>query len=170
MNISMVAALARNNVIGANGGIPWKIPSDLKWFKNVTKGGTVIMGRKTYESLGRPKGLPGRRNIVLTSTPWIELTGERPLAFPSLEIALRQCEEYYKAEEVFLIGGQRVYEQGMSHANKMYLSHVDATVEGDTFFPEVDPKMWRRDFAFNMPQLSGDEYSFEAVIYHKRED
>lgn len=169
MNVSMIAAVAKNGVIGKNGGLPWRIPSDLRWFKNTTQGCPVIMGRKTFESLKMPKGLPGRTNFVL-SRENLELGSPEHLTHAiSLNNALDKCKEFGLVDkEIFIIGGQSIYEEGMEYANKLYISWVEAEVEGDTYFPEIDLKVWEKVFSSKFPQTNEDDYPFTAVIYKRR--
>ena len=133
MKIVIIAAVAANGTIGADGKIPWHISDDLKRFKRLTLGHPVIMGRKTYESLGKP--LPGRRNIVLTRrspVPGVD-------CFPTLDAALQTCGD----ATVFIIGGAEVYRQALPLADTMLLTHVHRQVDGDTKFPAFDKTQWR---------------------------
>ena len=126
MKLIIIAALSHNRVIGKDGKIPWHISEDLKRFKQITSGHTVLMGRKTYESLDKP--LPNRRNVVLTSKP---IPGME--TYKTLEAAL---EKLRSEEKVFVIGGGRVFVQTLEKADELRLTHVDKVVDGDTFFPE----------------------------------
>jgi dihydrofolate reductase len=140
MRISLLVAAAENNTIGKDGQLPWHLPNDLKMFKNLTWAMPVIMGRKTYESLGKP--LKGRVNIVLTTRP--------EQGSPGIEYAASIDEALSKAastgcKEVFVIGGGTIYEQFFSRADRIYLTRVHASVEGDTFFPVLDPALWEQD-------------------------
>ncbi len=128
MKLIIIAALSRNRVIGKGGKLPWHISEDLKRFKRLTTGHTVLMGRKTFESLGKP--LPNRRNVVLSSRtlPGIE-------TYPTLADALRALEN---EEKVFVIGGGEVFAQLIDQADALYLTLVDHEVEGDTFFPPYE--------------------------------
>lgn len=125
MKLIIIAALSRNRVIGKDGRLPWHISEDLQRFKRLTTGHTVLMGRKTYESLGKP--LPLRRNVVLTShtIPDVE-------TYPTLAQALQALE---KEEKVFVIGGGEIFAQLLDHADELHLTLIDKEVEGDTFFP-----------------------------------
>ena len=128
-NLHLIAAVARNRVIGYNGQIPWNIPGDLHHFKELTMGHTVIMGRRTFASIGRP--LPGRENIIVTATLY-EIPGciiVRSLA-EALELASREI--------IFIIGGEQLYNEALPLAEYLDLTFVDAEPEGDTFFPEVN--------------------------------
>lgn len=132
MLVSMIAALSRNRVIGAHGGIPWKLPADLRRFQELTLGHPLIMGRKTFESIGRP--LPGRSNIIVTRQQAYRATG--CLVAGSLESALLLAEP---AEEVFICGGGELYEQALPLAGKLYLTVLEQDFSGDTLFPEISP-------------------------------
>ncbi|HLG42419.1 MAG TPA: dihydrofolate reductase [Planctomycetota bacterium] len=133
--LSLIVAMARNRVIGAGGKLPWHLPADLKRFKQITMGRPVIMGRKTFESIGKP--LPGRTNIVVTRRRgW---TAKGCLAAHSLEEAIAAAGE----GEVFVIGGGELYAAALRHADRLYVTEVDADVPGDTRFPELDMSRWR---------------------------
>lgn len=134
--ISIVVAHASNGVIGRDGALPWRLPSDLRRFREITTGGAVVMGRRTFESIPdafRP--LPERRNIVLSSDPSYEAKGAE--VFGSLDAALASC-----PEGCFVIGGGETYIQALPLASRVYATHVEAEVDGDAFFPELDPD-WR---------------------------
>lgn len=140
--ISIVVAMAKNNVIGAKGGMPWKLSSDLKRFKRDTMGKPIIMGRKTWESIGRP--LPGRPNIVVTRNS--KYVAEGASVFTSLDAALQyaaqQCETL-KVNEICLIGGGQLYKEAIDKANRLYVTHVMAEPDGDTWFPEINSEQWK---------------------------
>lgn len=134
MTIALIAAVARNRVIGIDGKLPWQIPADLKRFKALTIGSTLIMGRKTYGSIGRR--LPGRTTIVVTRQPhW---TAEGVLVVHSLEDALAQV-----VGDAWVAGGGEIYAQAMPYADRLELTEVDQTPEGDARFPEWDRTSWR---------------------------
>lgn len=137
-NISIIVATALNNGIGYNNQLLYWLPNDLKRFKALTTGHTIIMGRKTFESL--PKGaLPNRRNIVLSKNSEARFTGAE--TFPSLEEALMHCN---KDEEVFIIGGESVYKQAINIADKIYLTLIDDnSKDADAFFPAIDKEIWK---------------------------
>lgn len=132
---SFVVAVARNGVIGHTNGLPWRLPADLAFFRRLTMGHPVVMGRKTYESIGRP--LPGRLNIVVTRSPGFRAPG--CTVVDSLEAAYRAAGD---ASEVFVIGGAQIYEAAFPTADRIYLTEVDAEIEGDTFFPRFDRSRW----------------------------
>lgn len=136
MIISIVVAIAENNAIGKDNQLLWHLPADLKHFKDITTGHTIIMGRKTYDSIGRP--LPNRRNIVMTRNRELALQGTE--ITNSLEEALALCEG---TEEVFIIGGAELYNRALAATNRIYLTKVHQTYEADTFFPEIDPAEWK---------------------------
>lgn len=149
----MVAAVGTNGVIGRDGDLPWDIPSDRKHFKALTLGRTVIMGRRTYEELGKP--LPQRRNIVVTRA-----TIEGVETAPSLAAALAMTEG-----DVALIGGNQIYAEGMDHADAIHITRVDGAPEGDTVFPPIDPA--RFTLTEQCPGERGprDEYGFAFETY-----
>lgn len=145
MKLVIIAAVAENGTIGAAGKIPWHISDDLKRFKRLTLGHPIIMGRKTYESLGKP--LPGRRNIILSRQPG-------PDRFASLEAALQTCDD----ETVFIIGGAEIYRLALPLADTLLLTHVHQSVDGDTHFPEFDRAAWREVSREDHPGYSFVEY------------
>ena len=140
--LSLISALGEKRVIGLNNRIPWHLPEDLKYFRSKTLGKPIIMGRKTWDSLGRP--LPGRLNIVVSRQTDLELEGAH--SFPSLEAALERAEAWaleQGVDEIMLIGGAQLYEQGLAQAGRLYLTRVALSPEGDVWFPEFDLKQWR---------------------------
>lgn len=136
MTVTLVAAVARNGVIGKDGGLPWHLPDDLRHFKAVTMGGVLVMGRKTYESIGRP--LPGRTTVVVTRQP--DWAAEGVLTAGSVSEALELAESL---GDVFVVGGADIYRQSLDRADVLELTHVDRDPEGDTTFPPVDWSRWR---------------------------
>lgn len=135
--LSLVVAVGRNGVIGREGKLPWHIPEDLKHFREITTGHAVVMGRKTYESIGRP--LPKRRNIVISRTPGLTLPGCE--VAPSLEDAIAMARK--TDPEPMVIGGGEVFRQALPLATRIYLTEVDRDVEGDVYFPALDRREWR---------------------------
>lgn len=133
--ISMIAAMAKNRVIGKNNQMPWHLPADLQHFKKITLGKPIIMGRHTFESIGKP--LPGRKNIVITSQQDYSFEGIE--VFHSLDKAI---DSLLDSEEIIIMGGGRIYQQMLVHADRLYLTHIDYEVEGDTFFPEYKSLGW----------------------------
>lgn len=137
MTISLVVAAANNNAIGFEGKMPWHLPADMKHFKNVTWGMPVVMGRKTFESIG--KVLPGRKNIVITrQTGW---EAEGVVVVKKMEDALFVAAET-DAKEVMVVGGGEIYKLFFEKARRIYFTRVDATPEADTFFPSLNPQEW----------------------------
>ncbi len=139
MRISLIVAMAKNRVIGNKNKMPWHLPADFTYFKKVTIGHPVIMGRKTFESIGRP--LPGRRNIVISRNAAFRADGAEVVT--SLAAAITACDSQYKSQEAFVIGGATLYIEALPHAERIFVTEVDASPEGDTFFPMLDTKQWR---------------------------
>jgi dihydrofolate reductase len=133
--ISMIVARSRNHVIGKDNHMPWKISADLQFFKKVTMGYPIIMGRKTWESIGRP--LPGRRNIVVSRNSDYQAKGAELVL--SLDDALKSLREF---ERVFVIGGQQLFSQAFPLADQLFITEIELEVEGDTFFEVPDPQNW----------------------------
>ena len=142
MTVTIIVAVARNGVIGVNGGLPWRLPGELTRFKEVTLGHVLVMGRKTYESIGRP--LPGRSTVVVTRSPDWQPAGGLPdgvLVAGSVEMALTWAREI--DSEVFVAGGSQVYADALPLADALLVTWVDAAPEGDAYFPPVDWSQWR---------------------------
>lgn len=135
-SISMIVARSTNYVIGKDNQLPWKISADLQFFKKVTLGFPIIMGRKTWESIGRP--LPGRRNIVVSRNPNYQAKGAELVS--SLDEALQSLREF---ERVFVIGGQQLFNQAFPLADQLFITEIELEVEGDTFFEVPDPQNWQ---------------------------
>jgi dihydrofolate reductase len=160
--LSLIAALGENRVIGVDNSMPWHLPGDFKYFKATTLGKPIIMGRKTWDSLGRP--LPGRLNIVVTRQAGLQLEGAE--VFTSLEAAVERAEEWATEQgvgEVMLIGGAQLYAQGLAQADRLYLTRVALSPEGDAWFPEFDQAQWKR--VSDTPNPAMDDkpaYSFEV--------
>jgi dihydrofolate reductase len=165
--VAMIAGVARNRVIGADGGIPWKIPSDMAFFKRVTMGKPIIMGRKQYETVGRP--LPGRTNMVVTRQKGYQPEGV--LVIDSLEAALDHAQSIAaadRADEVMVIGGGEIYAQAMPFADRLYISHVDLAPEGDVVFPEIDPVIWQVVDEPAVERSERDSAAFRVRVYERR--
>jgi len=165
VSVSLVAAVAENGVIGRGGDLPWRLRADLRRFRELTTGHTVIVGRKTQESimrrLGRP--LPERRTIVLTRQGGYHLPGCETVH--SLDEALEQVRE---EDEVYVIGGAEIYRAALPHASRIYLTRVHAVVEGDTFFPQVDPAEWGVTTLGRQPQDAENEYACTFELLERR--
>lgn len=160
--VSMIVAATRNQVIGRDNQMPWHLPDDLRYFKQRTLGKPIIMGRKTWESLGRP--LPGRLNIVVTRQPGAEYEGAE--VFSDLEAALQRGREWalqQGVDEVMLIGGGQLYQQALPLAQRVYLTRIDLELEGDTFFPVLDSREWQQTEAQpHAPNNQQPGYTFEV--------
>lgn len=156
--VYLVAAVAANGVIGANGRLPWHLPEDLRHFKSLTLGHPVIMGRRTWESLGR--ALPGRENIVVTRAPGYEAPGASVAA--SLDAALALCAG---EPTVFVIGGGELYAEALAVADGLVLTEIQRDYPGDARFPDYDRSAWRE--TQRKPQTGADGLRFDFVLYEK---
>lgn len=139
MKISMIVAMAHGRVIGLDNKMPWHLPADLQWFKKTTLGSPIIMGRKTYDSIGRP--LPGRLNIILSRNTDLEIAG--CTVVNSLSDALEVAKEKNTTDEIFITGGAHLYEKFLKETDYLYLTKIDAKFEGDTFFPDYTQYAWK---------------------------
>ncbi|MFZ1523072.1 MAG: dihydrofolate reductase [Candidatus Saccharimonadales bacterium] len=159
--ISLIAAIGRNNEIGVNGQLPWSLPEDLKHFKNLTMGKTIIMGRKTFESIGRT--LPGRTNVVITRNQSYKKEGI--LVVDSVKRALKLNAS---DDEVFVIGRGEIYSQALSIADKLYITEVDFSDDkADVFFPKIDSKVWRKTSELKFKKDDCNQYDFSFVEYSR---
>lgn len=159
MSLSIIVAMAKNRVIGAENDLPWHLPADLKYFKATTLGKPIIMGRKTFDSIGRP--LPGRQNIVITrSADW---SHEGVDVAASLEEAIKLAEP---ADEVMITGGAQIYALSMGLVDTLYITEVDTVVDGDACFPEVDKSIWREVSRDPHPAEDGKP-AYAFVIYER---
>ena len=163
MEKCLIVAIGENHEIGVKGALPWHIAEDLQYFKATTKGYPVIMGRTTYFSIGRP--LPGRKNIVLNlgGDPIPEVT-----CVYSFDEAYSEAEAT-GAEKCFIIGGASVYRAALPQMDRLYITHVHATVpDADTFFPEIDPLLWERESTSETHTDPETGYLFEFAVYRRR--
>ena len=161
MKISLIVAVSRNGAIGLNNQLPWYLPEDLKYFKSVTMGKPLIMGRKTFDSIGRP--LPGRANIVLTRDP--QWTSDGVKVVQSVEQALVAGEiacEAADVDEIMVIGGEQIYRMTIDLADRIYLTQVDADVEGDAFFPDIDLNNWSQT-RVKLPEII-DKHPYQFLV------
>ena len=161
MKVSLIVAVSRNGVIGINNQLPWHLPEDLKYFKSVTMGKPIVMGRKTYDSIGRP--LPGRTNIVITrdaawTAPGVEVAQTLEDA---LKLGAKACDTS-GASEIMVIGGEQIYRMTVAAADRLYLTQVDAEVEGDAFFPTIDPQAWH-EVDVQLPN-STDTHPYRFIV------
>ena len=171
MNCALIVAMAENQTIGIDNTLPWHLPNDLKYFKKVTMAKPIIMGRKTYESIGRP--LPGRTNIVITRQTDYQADGI--VIVNSLQQALDKAEDISFVsghEEVMVIGGAEIYQQALLKADRLYITHVSAEIEGDAFFPTVEWNDWQE---FKREEHAADPvgedqknpYDYSFVVYDR---
>jgi len=162
--LSLIVALAENRVIGLDNRMPWHLPGDFKYFKATTLGKPIIMGRKTWDSLGRP--LPGRLNLVVSRQPGLQLEGAE--VFASLEEAIVRADQWAReqgVDELMLIGGAQLYAQGLEKGlvDRLYLTRVEMNPEGDAWFPEVDERVWQKVSSQQGPVEEGKPvYHFEV--------
>ena len=161
--VSLLVAMSENRVIGRENALPWRLPADLKRFKTLTTGRTIIMGRKTWDSLPRWP-LPGRRNVVITRNRAFEAAGAAVVH--SLEAALR---EGAGEDEIFVIGGERIFQEALPLADRLYLTVVHASVEGDTYFPEFNGTGWRLVEDDRRPADEMNPYDYSFRIMERRD-
>ena len=167
IEISMVVAIARNGVIGSQGAMPWRLSTDLKRFKAITMGKPVVMGRKTYQSVG--KALPGRRNLVITRNKGFAPPDAD--VFLSLGEALASARETAVAEgqsEVCIVGGGEIYRQALPLADILHVTYVDSEPEGDTVFPDIDAGTWRIETEQSFPAGERDSAATRYVVYRRK--
>ena len=160
MPVNLIVAMANNRVIGIDNRLPWHLPADFAWFKKNTLGHPVIMGRKTFQSIGKP--LPGRRNIVVSRSP--EWRAEGCEAFTSLEAALESCAA---TEQVFVLGGASLFGEALPVADRLYITEVDAAPEGDTFFPVLNSEQWRENCREHRAADNKNAYAMDFVILNR---
>ena len=158
--ISLIAAVANHRVIGIHNTLPWQLPADLRYFKNLTLGHPIIMGRKTFESIGR--ALPGRTNIIISRNAYPAPAG--CIAADSIATAIAQCADY---DELFFIGGAELYQQTINLADRLYLTEIAIDVaQGDAWFPDFDRAIWqeiRREQQFD----AASQCAFDFVVYQR---
>ncbi|MEL7293853.1 MAG: type 3 dihydrofolate reductase [Pseudomonadota bacterium] len=159
MIISMIAAMAQDRVIGKDNQMPWHLPADFAWFKRCTLGKPVVMGRKTYQSIGRP--LPGRHNIVISRERELEIEGVTTVT--SIDEALQAAGE---VEEVMIIGGGTIYQACLAQANKLYITYIDANVDGDTQFPAWSEEFFET-YSENYTADENNAYDMRFVVLEK---
>jgi len=163
--LSLIAALGENRVIGVDNSMPWHLPGDFKYFKATTLGKPIIMGRKTWDSLGRP--LPGRLNLVVSRQTDLALEGAE--VFPSLDAAIERAEAWaleHGVDELMLIGGAQLYAQGLEQADRLYLTRVALSPEGDAWFPEFDMSRWK--LVSNLENAAeGDKPAYNFEVWEK---
>ncbi|MBN9315995.1 MAG: dihydrofolate reductase [Devosia sp.] len=166
--VAMIAAVGANGVIGSGSEIPWRLPTDFAHFKRTTLGKPLIMGRKTFESIGRP--LPGRANIVVTRRP--DYRPEGVVVAPSLAGALETAQQVAAAEhaeEVMIGGGGEIYREAMPLAQRLYVTHVHAAPDGDAYFPAIDPSIWEVESVLELQRSERDSAEFSVKVYRRRQ-
>jgi dihydrofolate reductase len=161
MKISLIAAVAKNNVIGKENDLTWRLPVDFKRFKSITSDHYILMGRKSFESLGKP--LPNRTHLVITRNPSYQVP-EGHYVFDSVESALMFCEKI-EIDSLFIIGGGEIYTQTLPLADELLLTEVEASPDGDAYFPEFDHSDWEETFREFHPQDEKHEHAFSFVNY-----
>ncbi len=166
IRLALIVAAAENGVIGRNNALPWYIPEDLRYFKRVTMGKPIIMGRKTFESIGRP--LPGRANIVITRNPVFQAEGASVVSSIATALELAQHIALVDgAQEAVVIGGAEIYQAALPQADLLYLTEIHASVEGDAVLPAIDWTQWRevaREYHVAQPP---NHYDYSFVQYER---
>jgi dihydrofolate reductase len=161
MIISLIAAIGKNRVIGKNNSLPWKLPADMKRFRELTTGKPIIMGRKTFESIGKP--LPNRTNIIITHDQ--NYKAEGCIIAHSIEEALKAAESN---KEVMIIGGSQIYKEFLPKANKMYLTLIDADFDGNAYFPEYKVEEWKETAYEEHERDKDNQYSYTFVVLTRK--
>jgi dihydrofolate reductase len=161
MKLALIVAKDQQGLIGKDNDLPWQLSADLHYFKKVTMGKPIIMGRNTHESIGR--ALPGRKNIIITKDQ--QYTAEGCFIVHSIKDALTECED---AEEAMVMGGASLYTQLLPQADKLYLTLVHANLEGDTWFPQWHPEQWQQISREDHPADDKNEYPYSFIVYQKQ--
>ncbi len=159
MKISIIVAMSKNRVIGKDNTMPWHLSDDLKNFKSITMGKTIIMGRLTYESIGKP--LPGRNNIILSRS----LTLSTVPVYKTINDALQSVKD---EEEIFIIGGAEIYSQTIDLATRIFITKIDEIIQGDKYFPDVDFKAWDLVSCENYTKNEKNSHDFRSEVYIKK--
>ena len=161
--ISLIVATSLNNAIGKANAMLWHLPEDFKFFKNTTWGMPIIMGRKTFESIGKP--LPGRTNIIITSNK--DWQAEGTITVANINEAIKAAETT-NAKEIFITGGGEIYKQTMPMADKIYRTLVHTEIDGDTFFPEIDETIWEKVFEKNVAADEKNKFDMSFQTWEKK--
>jgi dihydrofolate reductase len=167
MNLAFVVAVAKNGVIGRNGGLPWRLSTDLKHLKKLTMGKPILMGRRTWDSIGRP--LPGRETIIVTRDP--NFSAEGAHVAHSIEAGLTVAQEQAKrmqADTIMILGGADIFTALLDRADMIHLTEVDLAPEGDVLFPPLDPAQWRQIACEAPPRAANDEANVRFLTYARR--
>ena len=170
MDVAIVVAIAENGVIGRDNGLPWRLSTDMRRFKALTMGKPIIMGRKTWESFPR-RPLPGRLNIVISRDPAYRAEGAETVTSldHALTLARAKARCMSGADEICIIGGGEIYRQAIDVADRLYVTHVLASPDGDTRFPPIDPAIWKQVSLEDHPAGEKDSYATRFAIYARRE-
>ncbi len=161
MKISIIAALAGNRAIGLSNKMPWHLSADLKKFKKITMGSPILMGRKTYESIGHP--LPGRDNIIISRNP--DYKQEGCFVFDDIEKAITQFEQH---DEIFIIGGASFYKSMLPRADFLYLTQINKNFDGDVFFPYIDSKAWKEIEREDIADDPAVDFDYSFLVLERR--
>ncbi len=163
MKLSLIVAMATNRAIGLNNKMPWHLSADLKKFKQITMGSPILMGRKTYESIGRP--LPGRSNIIISRNPDYQQPG--CTVFNSIDQAIASCQQY---DEVFIIGGATFYQATLALADKLYLTEINKSFAADTFFPAINKNEWTEVAREDISDDESVDFCYSFITLEKNQD
>lgn len=168
--LSIIVAIGKNGEIGKENTLLWDLPRDMKYFRETTSGCPVIMGRKTFESIGRP--LPNRRNIIITRDTEYKKEGVEVMhslkdALALFSPSLDKGRGLEGGVEVFIIGGAEIYKQAIEYADRLYITHVDESFEADTFFPEIDKNIWAEKNRKHYASDKDNKYAMDFVVYEK---
>jgi dihydrofolate reductase len=162
MKVSLIVAVSQNNVIGRDNQLPWHLPEDLQYFKSVTMGKPILMGRKTFDSIGRP--LPGRKNIVITrDSQWTAEGVEVVHSLDDAVVAGTKACAAADSDEIMVIGGAQIYRDCLPMADRLYLTRVKAEVDGDAFFPNIDENQWQKTAEKAAKTIDKFDYCFQVL-------
>ncbi|HXH75425.1 MAG TPA: dihydrofolate reductase [Bacteriovoracaceae bacterium] len=164
MRISFIVAKAENNVIGINNTLPWHLKADLQNFKRITMGHHILMGRKTFESIGKP--LPGRVSLVISSEP--HSNDENVLWFTSIFRAIKQAERSGETE-LFIIGGQKIFKYALSLVDRIYMTEVKGNIKGDVYFPQLSLKNWKKVSEQHFSADADNDHDFDVLVLDRRQ-
>lgn len=161
MSLSIIVAISNNNCIGKANELLWKIPADMKYFRETTTGHVIIMGKKTFESIGRP--LPNRRNVVITHDPQFRAEGVEVVH------SIQEIVDLFASspDEAFIIGGGQIYEQLLPYVTTLYVTHVQGDFAGDTYFPPIDPTIWRQTQSTSLEVSDSTAYPLVFASYER---
>lgn len=164
MAIELIVAMTANRVIGRDGALPWRLSTDLRRFKALTMGKTIVMGRRTWESIGR--ALPGRRNVVVTRRAGYVAEGAEAVSSLAAAIALARRDD--AKADVCIVGGGQIYRQALAQADRLHVTHIHARLDGDAHFPAIDPQVWKAVSREEVPAGEKDTHPTSYVIYERR--